>query len=167
MSGKYEVIYYAFDRCSETTHRLTVSDLERHKKLLEDVFGFTHIYQGTSSDGKVAASAGVKTEGIDYAFLRAPVGDSTMAIELVRFKEAVADGGVVEKMSDLGCVHLALLVEDGKEALEKLQAAGLKLLGDPATMTEEPAVGAITACFRDWDGHTYELIQMPEGMAPP
>ena len=72
-----------------------------------------------------------------------------------------------KRTSDVGCSHTAFVVEDLKAAIEKGKAAGLTLLAEPCTMSSGPGMGAQIAWLRDWDGHSYELTQLPEGFEMP
>ncbi|KAF2092593.1 Glyoxalase/Bleomycin resistance protein/Dihydroxybiphenyl dioxygenase [Rhizodiscina lignyota] len=141
---------------------LTVSDFSRHKKLFEDVFSFKLFFEDVMT-GPPTSCTGVKTDGIDFAFYSA--GDPSVMIEICHFKESGSDSeGVVKRTSDVGCSHFAFVVEDIKGTIQKMQAVGVKLLSEPITMTEGPGKGTLVTWMRDWDGHSYELCQLPEGV---
>jgi catechol 2,3-dioxygenase-like lactoylglutathione lyase family enzyme len=67
--------------------------------------------------------------------------------------------------SDVGGHHVAFYVDDMTAAVDYLRAQGVKVLGDPTTMTEGPSAGEKWVYFLAPWGMQLELVSYPEGKA--
>jgi catechol 2,3-dioxygenase-like lactoylglutathione lyase family enzyme len=67
--------------------------------------------------------------------------------------------------SDIGGHHLAFYVDDMAAAVAHLRGAGVKVLGEPTTMTEGPSAGETWVYFLAPWGMQLELVSYPGGKA--
>jgi catechol 2,3-dioxygenase-like lactoylglutathione lyase family enzyme len=67
--------------------------------------------------------------------------------------------------SDVGGHHVAFYVDDMTAAVDYLRAQGVKVLGDPTTMTEGPSAGETWVYFLAPWGMQLELVSYPDGKA--
>lgn len=67
--------------------------------------------------------------------------------------------------SDIGGHHLAFYVDDMAKAVEHLKKHGVKMLGEPTTMTQGPSAGETWLYFLAPWGMQLELVSYPKGKA--
>ncbi len=138
---------------------ITVSNLERSLAFWRDVLGFglSHIAHQT---GKMAKEiTGVAGAEIKLAVVKAPGGHK---IELLEYL-APPDGKRHVNLlpCDVGHVHVALIVDDLEDVLERIAKFGWKAAGEPQTLKSGPNAGKRVVYVRDPDGTTIEFMQPP------
>ena len=138
---------------------ITVSNLERSLAFWRDVLGFglSHIAHQT---GKMAKEiTGVAGAEIKLAVVKAPGGHK---IELLEYL-APPDGKRHVNLlpCDVGHVHVALIVDDLEDVLERIAKFGWKAAGEPQTLKSGPNTGKRVVYVRDPDGTTIEFMQPP------
>ena len=138
---------------------ITVSNLERSLAFWRDVLGFglSHIAHQT---GKMAKEiTGVAGAEIKLAVVKAPGGHK---IELLEYL-APPDGKRHVNLlpCDVGHVHVALIVDDLEDVLERIAKFGWKAAGEPQTIKSGPNAGKRVVYVRDPDGTTIEFMQPP------
>ena len=138
---------------------ITVSNLERSLAFWRDVLGFglSHIAHQT---GKMAKEiTGVAGAEIKLAVVKAPGGHK---IELLEYL-APPDGKRHVNLlpCDVGHVHVALIVDDLEDVLERIAKFGWKAAGEPQTLKSGPNAGKRVVYVRDPDGTTIEFMQQP------
>ncbi len=72
---------------------------------------------------------------------------------------------VLPRNSDIGGHHIAFYVDDMTKAVDHLTSKGVKVLGQPTTMTEGPSKGETWVYFLAPWGMQLELVSYPEGKA--
>lgn len=117
---------------------MPASDTERVRKFYESAFGWQ------------TTPLGPDTGGFVLAFTIETDEESRMPK-----KRGAINGGFYKKTEPDQHVRLTILVEDIRDAMEKVTAAGGKLVGD---MQEMPGVG-LFASFLDTEGNVVTLNQ--------
>jgi hypothetical protein len=85
-------------------------------------------------------------------------------LELFEFDAANQDKAL-PRNSDLGGHHIAFYVDAIEPAIAYLRERGLKIMGDPITMTDGPSAGLTWVYFLAPWGLQLELVSYPKGMA--
>ena len=102
---------------------------------------------------------GVAGAEIKLAVVKAPGGHK---IELLEYL-APPDGKRHVNLlpCDVGHVHVALIVDDLEDVLERIAKFGWKAAGEPQTLKSGPNAGKRVVYVRDPDGTTIEFMQPP------
>lgn len=148
-------------RVSRIAHvGLTVSDIERSIQIFRDVLGF-RLTRRSHLSAPFSDVTGVKDADIRAAFLTG--GEPAFTVELLQYDcpDCLRTGSVVKASSNIGSAHLAFEVDDMLTAAKRMKQAGLELIGGPKPIPGGPSQGTLVAYLRDWDGHTFELMQPP------
>ena len=138
---------------------ITVSNLERSLAFWRDVLGF-ELSHTAHQTGKMAKEiTGVAGAEIKLAVVKAPGGHK---IELLEYL-APPDGKRHVNLlpCDVGHVHVALIVDDLEDVLERIAKFGWKAAGEPQTLKSGPNTGKRVVYVRDPDGTTIEFMQPP------
>ena len=138
---------------------ITVSNLERSLAFWRDVLGF-ELSHTAHQTGKMAKEiTGVAGAEIKLAVVKAPGGHK---IELLEYL-APPDGKRHVNLlpCDVGHVHVALIVDDLEDVLERIAKFGWKAAGEPQTLKSGPNAGKRVVYVRDPDGTTIEFMQPP------
>ena len=141
----------------ETWHTgLTVSSLDSAIEFWCGVMGFELSARRVIGPGPVVENiVGVPSADLHIAVVVAPDGHK---IELLEYL-APADRQVFRPRSvDVGSVHLAFIVSNLDEMLNRVEAAGWKRLGVPQSLTEGPRAGERVVYVRGPEGHTIEFF---------
>ena len=137
---------------------ITVSNLERSLAFWRDVLGFglSHI---AHQNGKMAEEiTGVAGAEIKLAVVKAPGGHK---IELLEYSAPPDRKRLDLRPCDLGHVHVALIVDDLEDVLERIAKFGWKAAGEPQTIKSGPNAGKRVVYVHDPDGTTIEFMQPP------
>ena len=135
----------------------TVSNLERSLGFWRDVLGF-ELSHRPHQTGKLASEiTGVPGAEIEIAVLKG-YGHK---IELLEYKTPADRKQVALRPCDVGFVHVALVVDDLDEVLQKIAASGWKAAGKAQTLQAGPNAGKRVVYVRDPDGMTIEFMQPP------
>src|SRR5216117_185610 len=101
---------------------------------------------------------GVKGAELKLAVLKAPGGHK---IELLEYLAPPDRKQVALRPSDVGHVHVALLVDDLDAVLERITTSGWKAAGKPQTLKTGPNAGKRVVYVPDPDGTTIEFMEPP------
>ena len=137
---------------------ITVASVEAALGFYRDLLGLRVTDQGEDEGPELDTIVGLKGARMRYAELDLGGG------QLLEIIEYLAPTGVPleQRSCDPGAAHLALRVDDVDTLCERLAAAGVTLVGRPATISEPGAWhGARCVYVEDPDGRTVELIQRP------
>ncbi|HTO52177.1 MAG TPA: VOC family protein [Myxococcota bacterium] len=135
---------------------ICVSDLPRALEFYCDLLGFRPLSEATVADS------------LSAKLLRLPAVDQTtvfverdgVRLALFAFREPRALGsGRVRAMNETGMAALMLRVESLDALVEKIRAAGFRILDD--TRIEHPDYGSKLLFVCDPDGMLVELIEIP------
>lgn len=145
---------------------ITVPDLEAATRFFVDVIGCKVILEVgpfVSDDDWMQQHLGVdpRSKINKLRMLKCANGPS---IELFEY-EVKDQKKVVPQNSDVGGHHIAFYVSDVDAAVAHLRRNGIKVLGEPTSMTEGPSAGLTWVYFVSPWGMTMELVSYPKGMA--
>jgi catechol 2,3-dioxygenase-like lactoylglutathione lyase family enzyme len=138
---------------------ITVSNLERSLAFWRDVLGFELSHTAHQKGELAQEITGVEGAEIKLAVLKAPGGHK---IELLEYPAPADRKHANLRPCDVGSVHVALLVEDLKAALDRIAVSGWKTAGQPQILTKGPNAGKRVVYVRDPDGTTIEFMEMPK-----
>ena len=138
---------------------ITVSNLERSLAFWRDVLGFEFSHTAHQKGELAQEITGVEGAEINLAVLKTPGGHK---IELLEYLAPADRKHTTLRPCDVGCVHIALVVNDLDAVLERIAASGWKAAGEPQTLTKGPNAGKRVVYVRDPDGTTIELMQPPK-----
>lgn len=137
---------------------ITVSNLEKSLAFWRDVLRFELSHTAHQIGELAREITGVADAEIKLAVLRSPGGHK---IELLEYLAPPDRKRVDLRPCDIGHVHVALLVDDLDDVLERIAASGWKAAGKPQTLQSGPNAGKRVVYVRDPDGTTVELMQLP------
>lgn len=132
---------------------ITVSDVERSAEFYK-LFGLEEAARFVLEGAEWEAVVGVPGAVSQFVLLR---GKNTV-VELIQYTQG-AGRGFGRNNNDIGSAHVCFTVDDLDETRQKLEAAGLSLIGPPTT----PADGTSFAFLRDPDGISVEILQVGPG----
>lgn len=136
---------------------ITVSNLRRSLAFWRDVLGFEFSHTAHQKGEFAKEITGVEGAELKLAVLKTPCGHK---IELLEYLAPVDRKRASLRPCDVGSVHVALLVEDLKAALDRIAVSGWKTAGQPQILTKGPNAGKRVVYVRDPDGTTIELMQI-------
>jgi len=139
---------------------ITVSNLERSLDFWRDVLGFEYSHSAHQTGERVEQITGVKGSELKLAVLKTPGGHKIELLEYLGPEDRKQRNDL--RPCDLGHVHVALVVDDLDDILEKMAASQWKAAGDPQMLTVGPNAGKRVVYVQDPDGTTIELMQMPQ-----
>ena len=140
---------------------VTVSNLDISIPFYRDVLGLRLKFGPTppASGQELSQAVGVEKAVARLAILEAENGDG---LELVEYLSPPSPLTKPAPANALGAAHLALLVEDLDQVVERLRAKGVEFLSPAQVVDEGPAVGWHWVYLRDPDGIAVELIALDE-----
>ena len=145
-------------RIVSTDHTgITVSNLERSLVFWRDVLGFELSHTADQKGEMAREITGVDGAEIKLAALKTPGGHK---IELLEYLAPADRKRADIRPCDVGSVHVALVVHDLDNVLERIAASDWKAAGKPQTLTRGPNAGKRVVYVRDPDGTTIELMQI-------
>jgi catechol 2,3-dioxygenase-like lactoylglutathione lyase family enzyme len=143
---------------------ITVRNLDASLAWYTQVFGLTDTGMRAGGAGE-ATSQAMRVPGADLkvAFLR--VADQ-VCIELIEYNNPQGRDYELGN-NDVGAMHLCFEVEDINETYERLKSAGVSLHHEPIHLDSSAGdlAGYAFMYFRDPDGLTLELYELPRGRA--
>ena len=135
-----------------------VRDIEASARFYADVIGFTEV-EGFTVTADFAGAAGLTDhEPLAVRVFVLGDGESATKVKLMAVpgvRVAPSDNAYVH--SQLGFRYLTVFVDDTREAMRRLRAAGVEPVGGPVLIGEDPA-GSYLTVIRDPDGNLIELI---------
>ena len=136
---------------------ITVTNLERALAFWRDVLGF-QLSHRPHQTGKLASEiTGVPGAEISIAVLKG-YGHK---IELLEYLAPPERQHFRPRPCDVGSVHVAFVVDNLDDVLERIAASGWKAAGNPQTLQRGPNTGKRVVYVRDPDGTTIEFMQPP------
>jgi catechol 2,3-dioxygenase-like lactoylglutathione lyase family enzyme len=143
----------------------TVPDVEAATRFFVDVIGCTLVFEigpFKSDDDWMQAQLGVDPRAVirKLRMFRCKTGPS---FEIFEYQ---LDGAIAipPRNSDVGGHHLAFYVEDINVAVGYLKSQGIRVQGEPVTMSSGPSKGLIWVYFLSPWGMQLELVSYPAGM---
>lgn len=136
---------------------ITVSNLERSLAFWRDVLGCEFSHTAHQKGEFAKEITGVEGAELKLAVLKMPCGHK---IELLEYLAPADRKRANLRPCDVGSVHIALLVKDLEEALDRIAVSGWKTAGQPQILTKGPNAGKRVVYVRDPDGTTIELMQV-------
>ena len=134
----------------------TVSSLDRSVGFFRDCLKFELLSRATRDPAIVSRISGVEGAEMEIAFLRGP----GHTVELIEYKAPADRGRVQARPCDTGFAHLALNVDDAVAAVAEAALYGVKAISEPVPINAGPNKGRKVVYLRDWDGITFEFIEM-------
>jgi lactoylglutathione lyase len=135
---------------------ICVSDLERALAFYCDLLGFRPLTEVTVADALSAKLLRLPKIDQKTAF----VERDGVRLALFAFREPAPVGaGRVRAMNETGMNALMLRVDDLDATLERMRAAGVRVLDD--TLVAHPDYGSKLVFVTDPDGTLVELIEIP------
>lgn len=131
---------------------ITVSDMQRSVAFYRDVLGFEVIGTGEAFDEEDKP-----LDLVGVHLLSTAMKCDDCQIELLQFLSPPGKTRA-PKMSDAGCVHMALAVNDIQAVYEKLVQAGAQV-NAPPQKDESGYEWAYWMFFQDPDGTMIEVVQ--------
>lgn len=138
---------------------ITVADLEKSLRFWRDVLGFKEILNAEMSGDFASQITGVDGTDIHFAILEGP----GHAIELVQYRGPEGRQHLRPRPSDVGSLHVALVVDSIDAVLADVAAYGWHAPGSAQTVPDGPFAGTSFVYMYDPDGTVVELIQPPAG----
>jgi len=139
-----------------------VRSMERSLAWYRDVFGLepTAVIESEGEDTSRAVQ--LEDAKVTAAFLN--VGNTVL--ELLEYRNPIGedfrvDDGYRMRNCDVGCIHIALQVDDIASAHATLVAKGADFSSPPAEIPDGELAGIKFAYFRDPDGVQFELFELP------
>lgn len=144
----------------------TVPDIEAATRFFVDVIGCEVVFEigpFVSDDDWMQVHLGVHPRAVikTLRMLRCRNGP---AFELFEYDMEGA-APTPPANSDVGATHLGFVVDDMTAAVAHLKANGVRVQGDPTTMTEGPSEGLVWVYFLSPWGMQLELVSYPGGLA--
>jgi catechol 2,3-dioxygenase-like lactoylglutathione lyase family enzyme len=137
----------------------TVSDLERSIGFLRDCLGFEVLSKAPRDPALVSRITGVAGAAVTIAFLKGP----GHTVELIEYSAPADKGRINARPCDTGFAHLALNVNDAAAGVAAAAPYGVKPIAPPVSIDQGPNKGRRVVYLRDWDGITFELIEVGTG----
>jgi catechol 2,3-dioxygenase-like lactoylglutathione lyase family enzyme len=133
-----------------------VSDLERSLRFYRDLLGFERVSELEISGEPTATLLQLDEVDLHAVYLQR----DGARIELLHYRRPGAVGdGAPRAMNQLGLTHFSMRVDDLWGLLDRLKAAGVRVL--EKSKIEIPAFAAAAAFVADPDGILIELVQAP------
>jgi len=134
---------------------ITVSDLKRSISFYRDTLGFQPVEFLEASGEEV--SAGLGLEGVSLKLAAMERGD--LVLELIEYSAPEGRKMIAPEPCDVGCMHMALEVDDIHEMYKDLSAQGVRFNTSPNRNPGNLA-WAWWCYMRDPDGVPIELVQV-------
>ena len=131
---------------------ITVSDMARSVAFYRDILGFAVTGSGEAFDEE---DRPLDLQSVHL--LSTAMACDDCQIELLQFLSP-AGAAAAPKMSDAGCVHMALAVDDIHSVYERLRAAGVTV-NAPPQKDDSGYEWAYWMFFKDPDGTMIEVVQ--------
>jgi catechol 2,3-dioxygenase-like lactoylglutathione lyase family enzyme len=140
---------------------ITVSNLERSLEFWQNVLGFEFSHRAHQTSEMASEITGVAGAEIKLAVVKAPGGHK---IELLEYLAPPDRKQRVDlRPCDVGSVHIALIIDNLEDILQRIATSGWKAAGKPQTLKTGPNAGKRVVYIRDPDGTTIEFMQQAAG----
>jgi lactoylglutathione lyase len=135
---------------------ICVRDLERSIRFYRDLLGFRALTRIEAKGPEVDRM--LRLSGVDQETVFLERDGVRLALFALR-SPPIRDAGRVRDMNEAGMVALMLRVDDLDATLERLRAAGVRVLDE--TRVDHPAWGSKLVFVTDPDGMLVELVEIP------
>jgi lactoylglutathione lyase len=145
-----------------------VRDLDASIRFYCDGLGLVLRHRQLQHNAYTATLVGYHDAALEVAQFRFAAGEpprSGHILELVSY-ERPPGGPADRERNTIGVGHLAFLVDDIFEYVDRLKAMGAEFVSEPVHITEGINTGGWTVYLRDPDGVNLELVQ-PSGAGEP
>jgi catechol 2,3-dioxygenase-like lactoylglutathione lyase family enzyme len=133
---------------------ITVSDLERSVAFYQDALGFVQAEMSEASGEELSRALGLENVRLRLATLV----QNDCLLEMIEYLSPEGSKKA-PRPCDVGCMHIALEVDDIHEMYETLSARGVKF-NSPPNRNPEGLSWAWWCYMRDPDGVPIELVQI-------
>jgi lactoylglutathione lyase len=140
----------------------TVSDIERSVDWYTRVLGLELVHRQRQENEYTPILVGIPGAVLEIAQLAVPgvpPARSTHMLELVEYLTPRGVHPTALPTNDIGCAHLALLVNDIHARHARMNELGVGFRNPPVEITEGANAGGFACYFCDPDGITLELLQ--------
>ena len=134
----------------------TVSSLDRSLGFFRDCLKFELVSRAPRDPAVIQKITGVEGADMEIAFLKGP----GHTVELIEYKAPASRGKVNARPCDTGFAHLALNVDDAAAGVAEAALFGVKAISAPVPINAGPNKGRKVVYLRDWDGVTFEFIEV-------
>ena len=134
----------------------TVSNLDRSVGFFRDCLKFELVSRAPRDPAVIQKITGVAGADMEIAFLKGP----GHMVELIEYKAPANKGKVEARPCDTGFAHLALNVDDADAAVAEAALYQVKAISAPVPINAGPNKGRKVVYLRDWDGVTFEFIEV-------
>ena len=134
----------------------TVSSLDRSVGFFRDCLKFELVSRAPRDPAVVQKITGVEGADMEIAFLKGP----GHTVELIEYKAPANKGRVEARPCDTGFAHLALNVDDADAAVAQAALYQVQAISAPVPINAGPNKGRKVVYLRDWDGVTFEFIEV-------
>ncbi len=133
---------------------ITVSDLERSVAFYRDLFGFVLSGSAEAAGDELSAALNVEQAALRLAVLE----QGEMILELIEYRSPAGRSMEAPRPCDVGCMHMALAVDNIHQLYAELSAKGVKFNTPPQRNADD--VAWVWWCYlQDPDGVPIELVQ--------
>lgn len=135
---------------------VTVKSLDRSLAFYHEVLGLEPEMVFESEGPDASRALDVEDAKLTIAFL--PLGSAVL--ELIEY-HTDRDEVYNRRNCDVGAAHVCFEVDDIHEAYQKIVEMGVDVVADPLLIETGPLAGCQFLYFRDPDGITLELFELP------
>lgn len=141
----------------------TISDIERSVVWYRDVLGLELVVRQRQDNEYTRAMVGIPEALLEVAEFRIPRSPSEGPDVMLELIEYVSPRGTPSDLqtSNVGVAHASFVVDDIHREYERLRRAGVSFVSAPVAITAGANTGGYGCYFRDPDGITLELFQVP------
>lgn len=136
---------------------INCSDFDRSRAFYEKLGFDVYLEVPETNTPEVAAAVGFEQYKIRGALMALRGG--RFVIDLLEWQEPDDASPPYEELNHLGIARIALLTSDFEGDLAELRAAGVEIVGEPATVVWDERPSSRFVCFKDPDGTVLELVQ--------
>ncbi len=136
---------------------INCSDFDRSRAFYEKLGFDVYLEVPETNTPEVAAAVGFEQYKIRGALMALRGG--RFVIDLLEWQEPDDASPPYEELNHLGIARIALLTSDFEGDLAELRAAGVEIVGEPATVVWDGRPSSRFVCFKDPDGTVLELVQ--------
>lgn len=133
-----------------------VKDLDTSLAFYKEIFGLEPEFVHTAEGRDLARAVDVPDAKLTFTFLQ--LGNTYL--ELLEY-HTDRDENYDLRNCDVGAVHICFEVDDIQQTYQELLAKGVDVVAGPLFIEDGPLTGYTFVYFRDPDGITLELFELP------
>ncbi|MDJ0785411.1 MAG: VOC family protein [Myxococcota bacterium] len=134
------------------------SDFDRSRAFYESLGFELFLEVPPTNTAEVAGAVGFSDYRLRGGLFRLK-GHPPLVIDLLEWREPRDDEAPYSRLNHLGIARIALATADLDADLAELRAAGVEVVGEPATVVWEGRPSSRFVCFKDPDGTVLELVE--------